>query len=56
MGRVPSSAITLASCLSARPTEDLGDPPHELTGSDDDHDRLRRGLSKRQMETRASIY
>ena len=34
MGRVPSSAITPASCLSARPTEDLGDPPHELTGLD----------------------
>jgi hypothetical protein len=34
MGRVPSSAITPASCLSARATEDLGDPPHELAGSD----------------------
>ena len=32
MGRVLLSAITLASCLSARPNEDRSDPPHVLTG------------------------
>jgi len=61
MGRVPSSAITPASCLSARPTEDLGDPPRERTGSDGRGNygvllELAADAMIRTVETRASIY